>query len=307
MSANTLPHLETFAEAAERGSFTAAARHLGVTQASVSQRVQRLEALLKTPLFRREAGGVALTEAGRTFHAYARRILDLTAEALTYVTGAPGEVRGELVLAASSVPGQHLLPHTLAAFRRRHPSVRVRVAVSDTAAVLREVERGTAHLGLVGGRGGGPDLEFRRFACDRLVLVVPRGHRWWRRKRVTPAELATVPLVQRERGSASRWCLERSLERLGLTPSSLNVPLELGSSEAVKEAVLEGLGTAVLSRRAVDQELRTGRLKAVRVDGLTFDRDIFLVWDRRRALSTPTRLFVDLIGPEPAQSRPTPP
>ena len=106
MRTEQLPYLDTFVRAAERGSFTAAARELGLSQAAVSQRVQCLEALLRTPLFRREGGRVGLTDAGRKLHAYAGRILDLTAEAWGAVTGAPVEVTGELILAARSVPGK---------------------------------------------------------------------------------------------------------------------------------------------------------------------------------------------------------
>jgi DNA-binding transcriptional LysR family regulator len=295
MSLKSLPHLEAFAEAAERGSFTAAARHLGLTQAAVSQRIGQLEARLGVPLFRREGGGVALTNAGRRLHGYARRILDLAAEAWADVTGARREERGELVLAASSVPGQYLLPHALAAFRRQYPGVQVRVSVSDTDDALREVEQGHAHLGLVGGSGGGPHLEFRPFAHDELVVVVPAGHPWARRRRVSAAELADQPLVQREPGSGSRRCLERTLERLGIVPAALRVVLELGSSEAVKQAVLEGLGAAVLSRRAVERELEAGRLHAVRIDDLPLAREICVVRDRRRALPAAARLFLTLV------------
>jgi molybdate transport repressor ModE-like protein len=296
-----LPHLETFAEAAERGSFTAAARQLGLTQAAVSQRIQQLEALLRTPLCRRAGGGVVLTPAGRRLHASARRILDLTAEARAAVTRTPDPVQGELTLAASSVPGQHLLPPVLAAFGRRHPSVRVRVSVSDTEAVLSEAEHGRAHLGFVGGPGGGGHLEFRRFAADELVLIVPRGHPWWRKRRVPVAELVAHPLVLRERGSGSRGCLERSLERAGVAPADLNVAAELGSSEAAKGAVLEGLGVAVLSRRAVQAEVKAGRLRPRRVEGLDLTRDILLVRDRRRVLPAAAELFLALagVGPSP--------
>src|SRR5262245_48692656 len=150
MSTEPLLHLETFAEAAERGSFTAAARHLGLTQAAVSQRVHQLESTLRTILFRREAGGVSLTEPGRALYRFARRILELTAKARAAVTGMADEVEEELVLAASSVPGQHLLPPILAAFREKQPHVRVRMSVSDTAAVLKQVQHGEAHLGLTG-------------------------------------------------------------------------------------------------------------------------------------------------------------
>ena len=288
-----LPHLETFAEAAERGSFTAAARHLGLTQAAVSQRIHQLEAEVRTALFRRHAGGISLTAAGHRLHGYARRILDLSAQARAAVTGQPGEVAGDLRLAASSVPGHHFLPHVLAAFRARHPGVRVRLSVSDTAVVLNEVEQGQAHLGFVGGPGGGPDLEFRPFARDELAVVVPRGHPWWRRRQVPAAALADQPLVQREPGSGSRRCLELALERAGVR--ALNVALELGSSETVKEAVLEGLGVAVLSRKAVHRELDAGTLHAVRVTGLPLDRDLFVVRDRRRALPTAAHLLVQLL------------
>lgn len=298
MRADHFPHLGTFAEAAERGSFTAAARHLGLSQAAVSQRIQALEGVLRIALFRREAGKVTLTEAGRKLHAHARRILDLTDEAWTDVTGAKEPVKGELILAASSVPGQHILPRILATFRRLHPNVQVRVSVSDTDAVLKEIEHGRANLGLVGGQGGGSHLAFRRLACDELVLVVPKGHPWWRKRRVTVEDLVAQPLIQRESGSGSRRCLERSLERVGVSAASLNVHLELGSSEAIKEAVLEGLGLAVLSRRVVQKEVRAGQFKAVMVDGLTLDRDIFIVRDKRRALPAAAQLFLDLVKPD---------
>jgi DNA-binding transcriptional LysR family regulator len=294
-----LPHLETFAEAAERGGFTAAARALGLTQSAVSQRIQQLEKSVGAPLFRRAGGRVALTEAGRRLHGYARQIIGLHAEARSAVTGAPGAAAGELTLAASSVPGQHLLPRMLAAFRGRYPGVAVRVSVSDTAEALRKVEHGQAHLGLVGDRGGGPYLEFRRFACDRLVLVTPANGPWPRRRRVAVEELLRLPLIQREAGSGSRRCLERALDRVGLSPTRLTVALELGSNEAIKEAVLQGLGVAVLSRRTVEAEVAAGRLRAVPVAGLTLDRDMLVTWDRRRGLPPPAQRFLAQIHPAP--------
>lgn len=299
MSTEPLPHLETFAEAAERGSFTAASRHLGITQAAVSQRIHVLEAALRTTLFRRAADGVTLTDAGRRLHEYARRILTLTAEARAAVTGIADEVGGELVLAASSVPGQHLLPPLLAAFRERHPNVRVRMSVSDTAAVLRQVEHGEAHLGLTGGQGDASHLEYRRLSGDELALVVPDDHPWRRKRRVTTKDLLAQPLVQREEGSGTRRCMERALERAGVAPARLTVALELGSTEAVKGAVLEGAGVAVLSRRAVEREVAAGQLKTVPVEGLALDRAIYVVRDRRRALPGPAELFLALANPEP--------
>jgi DNA-binding transcriptional LysR family regulator len=196
------------------------------------------------------------------------------------------------------VPGEHLLPGLLAAFRGRHPHVRVRVAVADTAAVLRQVEHGQAHLGLVGGKGASPHLEYRCFACDSLVLVVPAGHPWARRRRAALDRLLEAPLILREAGSGSRWCLERALARVGRSPADLRIALELGSNEAIKEAVARGVGLAVLSAHAVERETRPGGpLRALQVTGLALEREMFAVWDRRRVLPIPARLFLDLLEP----------
>ena len=298
MDADQLPYLDTFAEAAERSSFTAAARALDLTQAAVSQRVQALEQALGVPLFERRGGRVLLTEAGRRLHTYARHILDLHREARQEVTGRRAPLAGELSLAASSIPGEHLLPGLLAAFRRKHPHVRVRVDVADTGAVLGQVARGEAHLGLVGGRRDSPHLEYRCFACDTLVLVVPAGHAWARRRRISLDQLCGQPLILREAGSGSRWCLEQALQRAGRAAGDLTVALELGSNEAIKEAVRRGVGLAVLSGRAVAKEARSGGpLHALRVTGLRLDRQMFAVWDRRRALPISARLFLDLLEP----------
>jgi LysR family transcriptional regulator, low CO2-responsive transcriptional regulator len=303
MSADQLPHLETFIKAAELSSFSAAARALGLTQAAVSQRIQALEQDLGVPLFVRREGRVLLTAAGQRLHRYALRILDLHREARREVAGQDVPLAGELILAASSVPGEHLLPGLLAAFRERHPHVRLRVTVADTRAVLRQVERGDAHLGLTGGQGDSPHLEYRPFARDELMLVVPAGHPWARRRRVPLGQLCGQPLILREAGSGSRRCLEEALAEAGKSPHDLRVALELGSNEAIQEAVRRGLGLAVLSARAAERELRAGRLHALRVAGLPLERAMFAVWDRRRALPIPARLFLDLLDSCPDAGR----
>jgi DNA-binding transcriptional LysR family regulator len=179
----------------------------------------------------------------------------------------------------------------------RYPHVQVRATVTDTQEVLQRVEHGEAQLGLVGGRSDNPHLEFRPFSCDRMVLIVPADHPWARRRRVSLAQLAGQPLVLREPGSGSRWCLEEALARAGKSLPDLDVALELGSNEAIKEAVQHGLGAAFLSTHAVEKEVEAGRLRALQVADLPLRRDIFAVHDRRRALPIPARLFLDLLEP----------
>ena len=300
-----LPYLETFAKAAELSSFTGAAKVLRLTQAAVSQRVQSLEKVLGTPLFHRQGGRVLLTQAGQKLYDYAQRILDLHQQARREITGREIPQHGELLLAASSIPGEHLLPALLAVFGQMHPNIHIRATVSDSLGVLTQVERGEVSLGLVGQKSDNPRLEFRYFASDRIVLVVPPGHALARRKQITVKQLMRHPLVIREAGSGLRHYFEKALEQAGLSLTDLHVVLELGSNEAIKEAVRRGVGVAILSTCAVEKELRTGQLRALAVTDLQGDRDLYIVRDKRRVLPLPARLFLLFLETHPsATARP---
>jgi DNA-binding transcriptional LysR family regulator len=286
-----LPYLDTFSKAAELSSFTAAAGALGLTQAAVSQRIHALEAALGKPLFQRQGGRVVLTAVGHKLYHYAERILELHREARREVSGYEPPAEGELLLAASSVPGEHFLPGLLAGFHERFPSIQVRATVSDSMTVLDQVEHDKAQLGLVGRTADRPHLEFAFLARDRMVLVVPPNHALAGRRRVGLKELMRHPFLLRELGSGLRHGFEKALERAGYAPAALQVAVELGSNEAIKEAVQRGLGVAVLSTYVVHKELAAGRLHAVAVKDFDCDRDIFLVHDRRRVLPPPARRF----------------
>jgi DNA-binding transcriptional LysR family regulator len=146
-----LPHLDTFCKAAELSSITGAAQALGLTPAAVSQRIQALEGTLGKPLFQRRGGRVLLTHAGRKLYVYARQILDLHRQARREFTGQEARADAVVHRAASTIPGEHLLPALLPDFGRRHPHIHVRVAVGDSSSVIAQVERG----GIL--RAGGPE------------------------------------------------------------------------------------------------------------------------------------------------------
>lgn len=290
-----LPHLETFAKAAEASCFSAAARMLGLTQAAVSQRIAVLERSLGRSLFQRRGGRVLLTDAGQQLYTFAQQIFQLHYEARRQIAGQQVPATGELLLAASSVAGEHLLPALLAEFSKAYPHVHVRVAVSNSMGAMAQIERGEASIGLVGNKVDHPHLEFRAVAGGELLLVVPCGHPLCGGRSMSICQLVAYPLVLREMGSALRHCFESSLERAGLSLAEMRVALELGSNEAIKEAVLRGAGVAVLSRYAVQRELEAGRLRALRIRGMHCRRDLYLVLHRRRVLAWPARLFLGFL------------
>lgn len=286
-----LRYLDTFSTAAELGSFTAAGRRLGLTQAAVSQRIHALEKDLGIALFQRRGGRVFLTEDGQTLYGYAQKILDLHRKARQEVTGQERPITGELLLAASSIPSEYLLPGIVAVFRKQYPGIQVRATQTDSLGVLDQVEQGKVQLGLVGRKGESAHLEFEPFATDEMVLVVPADHRWRRRKQISLGQFRSEPLVVREPGSGSRWCLEQALAERRVSLADLNIALELGGNEAIKEAVFNGVGVAVLSVLAVKKELEAGQLHRLKFNDLSLDRTMYAARDKRRALPAPARMF----------------
>lgn len=293
MTDDSLPFLTTFLRVAELGSFTAAARSLGITQAAVSQRIQQLEAVLHTAVFHRGTSQTELTDIGLRMLPIARRIAELQREARRLVAQRKPELSGTLSLAASSVPGEHVLPPILAAFRRAHQSVRVRLRISDSEDVCRVVEGESVQLGFTGDLPKSRRLAFAPFADDDLTLVVSANHRWSRRRRIAWRDLWQEPFIVREPGSGSRRCFEQALNRAGFDLNSFRAILEFGSNEAIKEAVAQGAGVAVLSRRAVQRELVRGAMTSLALTGAKLDRKLFVVWNCRRELAATGREFLD--------------
>lgn len=297
-----LPYLATFSKAAELSNFSAAAKSLRISQAAVSQRIQALEKTLGKSLFKRQGGRVLLTEAGQKLYEFAQRILALYRETRREITGHDTPLSGELLLAASSVPGEYLLPALLSVFGQKHPQIKVRATVTDSMSVIAQVERGEVSLGLVGRKTKNPHLDFRFLASDRMVLIVPPGHALSKRKKVSVKQLFSHPIILRESGSGLRDCFEKSLERAGQSLADLSIALELGSNEGIKKAVLRGVGMTVLSTYAVQKELRAGTFLALEVSDLHCDRDMFIVRDKRQVLPLPARLFLSFLDSHPLSS-----
>lgn len=262
-----------------------------MTQAAVSQHIRALERELDVSLFQRHAGRVDLTDAGRRLYDYAQRILELHADARRELGHVSSELRGELRIAASTIPAQHFLASLLAEFRKPYPQIHVVANVADSEAVSSMVESGKVTIGLVGRRTSVSWADYQQFATDRLALVVPSGHRWERQEFVTVDQLRLEPLVIREPGSGTRACLERAIETQKFTLADFNISVELGNNEAIKDAVFRGLGVTVLSTRAVEMELSNGSLHGVPVPDLDLTRELYVVTDHRRALPAPARAF----------------
>lgn len=283
-----LHHLAVFHAVAEAGGVTAGAERLMVSQPAVSKQLKSLARGVGVALLERRGRGVRLTPAGETLAGYARRIFALAAEAEAALADLEALRAGTLSVGAGPVIGTYLLPEVLVYFRQRFPGVRVRVEIAGAAALRGWLEEDAIDLVLADEAIASDRIERRAFASDPLVPVARPRHPLAARRRITLAELCREPFVAGETGSPTRALFERYVADAGL---SLDNVLTLGSTEAVKRAVMHGLGVAVVSRLSVAGELAAKRLVALRVPELALARPLYEAWSKSRKPGKLARAF----------------
>jgi DNA-binding transcriptional LysR family regulator len=286
----TMRQLEMFLAVARAGSFRRAAEQVHLSQPALSQHVGELERGLGTRLFERRGRTVALTEAGRILEDHALRVFATLAGAQEAIVDLAGGGRGTLVVGASTTPGLYLMPALMGAFERAQPAISVDLRIANSREIEEQVRGNELDLGVVGGHGLRPGEEcLAAGMLDELVLVVAPGHAWTRRARLQPSELVRERLLMREDGSATRQVTERALQRADVKVGRM---LVLGHTEAIKQAVMAGLGVAFVSIYAVRGELETGRLTRIRVRGLDIHRHFHVIHNEARALTVRAKAFI---------------
>ena len=287
MRSATLRQLRTFTEVARRLSFTAAAKSLHLTQPAVSMQVRQLEQAAGLPLLEQIGRRVHLTDAGRELLRYAAGISDLLREAEDAMKALQGVGGGELSLAVTST-AKYFAPRLLAEFRRSHPEARLRLAVSNREAVVRELTDNTVDLAVMGRPPRGLDTEAAPFAKHPIAIIAAPDHPLVGRKRVPLELLAGETFIIRERGSGTRAAMEHVFAERGFKAGET---LEMSSNETIKQAVMAGMGIAFLSMHTIGLELRAGRLALLAVSGLPVMREWYVIHRRGKRLSPAAQAF----------------
>jgi len=296
----TLEQLRIFVAVAEREHVTRAAQALNLTQSAVSAAVRTLEAEHGVEMFDRIGRGIALTEAGRLFLTEARAVLDRVASAELALAELSGLQRGSLHLHASQTIVSYWLPQRLVRFRAAHPGIVCQVSMSNTAGVARAVQAGDAELGLVEGEVEQPDLLQRAVARDRLVIIAASNADAARRRKLTAAHLAGLTWIVREDGSGTRSEFVQAMRRVGLAPEQLQIGLELPSNEAVRAAVEDGAGAAMVSELVARPGIEAGRLSKLAFPPTT--RAFSVLRHDKRYLSKAARAMLDLLSASQGQA-----
>jgi len=287
--------LEVFCRIVELKSFSKAAEAVYLTQPTVSGHIKVLEEFVGVKLLDRLGREVLPTKAGELLYGYAKQILALRNQAIQALEEYKGSLKGHLVIGGSTIPGEYVLPALLATFKARYPEISITLKIADSREIVRGVLEGTVELGAVGAKFDDGQLIYLKLLEDELVLALPPGHAWASKPVVALEELVEQPMILREVGSGSRKVFEEALHAARLNSSALAVVAELGSTEAVRQAVKSGAGISVISLRAIQEDLERGALRTVPLEGIRLTRDFYLVYHKNRSRSPLCETFATFL------------
>ncbi|MGZ8483221.1 MAG: selenium metabolism-associated LysR family transcriptional regulator [Candidatus Binatia bacterium] len=291
-----LHKLEIFYWVAEHKSFSQAAELLSLRQPTISAHVQELEEAVGGKLLYRMPGKISLTPLGLLLAERAKNLLAFKRETVAAVEQFHGTLSGELWVGGSSIPGEYLLPQKLGEFIKKFPQVKPILRIGDSAGVVADLLDGKVEIGFVGFKGDDPRLSFEKIWDDEMVVAVPKGHPWSRCKMIEVADLRSERFISREHGSGTLDSIRQLLgKRKPPAHDLLNITMELGSTEAVKGALMAGYGFSILSRISIRHELDQGSIAEVPIRGLKLERNFYQVFHSRRPFHPIAQAFRDFL------------
>ncbi len=291
-----LHKLEIFYWVAEHKSFSQAAELLSLRQPTISAHVQELEKAVGGKLLYRMPGKISLTPLGLMLAERAKNLLAFKRETVAAVEQFHGTLSGELWVGGSSVPGEYLLPQKLGEFIKKFPQVKPILRIGDSAGVIADLLDGKVEIGFVGYNDDDGRLIFEKIWDDEMIVAVPKGHPWSIRKTIEVADLRSEKFISREHGSGTLDSIRQLLARRKQPGRELlNITMELGSTAAVKEALMAGYGFSILSRISIRHELDQGSIVEVPIRGVKLERGFYQVFHSRRPFHPIAQAFRDFL------------
>jgi DNA-binding transcriptional LysR family regulator len=292
----TIQQLESLVHLVAEKNFSRAARKMVLTQPSLSKHIKNLEDAAGTRLVNRDGSGISLTPEGKLLYEFARKVLLLREDVKERMIRLQNKVSGSIRISASTLPATYILPYVLSRFQKAYPQIHTFVQSANSEDTIDMVVHQQSEMGFIGKNPRNKKLHSEPLWQDRLILAVPTGHRWVRETAVSVNDLLEAPFVMREKGSATREILGEFLsEHAGIDLNQLNIVAEMGSSEAVKEAILAGLGISVLSLHAVKREIDRGIIVEIPIQGWRIVREVYLIYRHQLGIQKHHQLFLDYV------------
>jgi len=283
----TMRQLRVFNAVARHLSFSQAASELHLAQPTISMQVRQLSEAVGLPLFEQIGKRLYLTDAGRLLQTTGTRMFDAWAQLEMDVANLKGLKQGRLRISAVTT-AKYVLPTLLGAFCQRHPGVEVAFEIGNRSAIIERLVRNDDDLTVMGMPPRGMDIVSLPFAENPLVMIAPRKHVLARERRIQLSKLADQPFLMREQGSGTRLAVDRFLREQGVR---LDVKMEIGSNEAIKQAVAAGMGLSILSLHALGPDAAPRSLVALNVAGMPIRRHWYIVHPAGKRFSVVAQAF----------------
>lgn len=269
----TIRQFQIFSVAATHLSFARAAEQLHLTQAAVSLQIKQLEEVSGVKLFDRIGKRIFMTEAGEILLAYARQILQALRDADTSLSSLKELKGGRLTLAVTST-AEYFAPGILAEFQKKQADIEVRLLIENRSEVARLLLANEVDLAIMGRPPANMEAETVSMAPHPFVIICNPAHPLAKKRQISVKDIANMPMIVREIGSGTRTAMEGFFRENDVEPS---IGMEMGSNEAIKQAVIAGLGISFISRHTLGLELSAERLKILKVEGTPVIRHWLLV------------------------------
>lgn len=289
----TIRQLEIFLAVYDLGSITAASEALHLTQPTISTQLKKLADAIGMPLYQRVGRGREFTDAGRALAATAREVLDSFERLDMKLADLRGLKAGTLRIAVVTT-SKYFIPHLLGSFCEQYPQVDLQFRVGNREQIIRRLHDGLDDLYVFSHPPEDEDIVVTDFLPNPLVAIAPLDHPLAQRSELSLADLAREPFLMRESGSGTRHAIERHLARLD---AKLNVRMTIESNEAIKHAVMSGLGISILSEHTLTYGGAEGLVR-LRVRELPIESTWYLVRLRTRRLSLIAEAFLEYLQVE---------
>nr|WP_028954246.1 LysR family transcriptional regulator [Synechocystis sp. PCC 7509] len=287
----TLHQLKVFEQVARSGSFTKAAEEMFLSQPTVSQQIKQLTKAVGIPLFEQIGKRIYLTDAGKEVLSACKDISEKMSQLEMTLADLKGLKQGNLRLAVITT-AKYFVPRLLGQFRHRYPGIKIALQVTNRKQVLERLSENVDDLYILGQPPEGLDINLRPILENALVAIAPSDHPLAKEKNITLQRFAQEPFIMREAGSGTRMAVEQFF---GENRCEINVEMEIGSNEAIKHAIVGGLGVSVLSRHVLALEGTKGPLTILDVEGLPIQRHWYIVYPASKQLSVVASTFLEYL------------
>lgn len=287
----SLRQLQVFEAIARHRNFTRAAKELHLAQPTVSMQVKNLSETIGLPLFEQVGKRIYLTEIGKALYAACRDVFNTLSHFEMQVANFKGLKEGHLRLAVVST-AKYFAPRALGVFCKSYPGIDVSLEVTNRERLLERMADNFDDLYIMGHPPESPDVVFELFLPNPLVVLAWRDHPLAASKNIPIEIIAQEHFIMREAGSGTRLAIESMFRKKGLAPK---LRMELGSNEAIKQAVAGGLGISVLSHHTLALEGATGQLAILDVEGFPILRHWYIGHNAGKQLSIVAQAFLDFI------------